>query len=141
MQTTTVPQLPEKGSVITARPWQDGQRQAKAVRGLVVQHVHTENPTDAYIVVWFPALGAPAVGDPDTTPTVQAILPREIDTVATLDQLPATWVITTERTARHTRRTGGYDIGLAAGVPLERLARTYRAARNQRRQARTHTPT
>ncbi|MGI5133208.1 DUF6409 family protein [Pseudonocardia sp. CA-107938] len=128
--TNTDATLPAAGSVITARPWTSGRRHAAAQRRIVLR---TDQLGGAAAIVWFPTLGAPQVGTP--APSVQAIYPAEIETVAILDDVPASWVIAAERTARLTRRTGGLSIGAGAGFPLESAARRRRAERNQRRHA------
>lgn len=129
--TETIPQLPELGSVIMAKPWKAGTRHDKATRGLVLAHIN-EGTANAYIVVWFPKLGAPQVG---SSQSVHGVMPKEIEHTTTLDQQAPTWLIKSERAARHARANGGYDIGNAAGLPLEAVAKEQRRIKNERYKA------
>lgn len=126
------PTVPEVGTVITTKPWAAGRQHEQPLCGLVLaRHFPPDGP---YVLVWFPTLGAPALGNPART--VQAIWAHEIHSPCPLAQMPATWVIAAERAARRTRAGGGYDIGSGAGRPLARAARNHR---DQRARARAHT--
>lgn len=130
-------QLPEVGSIITARPHVRGKRWLKPIRGLVVKLV--DNGREPMVAVWFPVLGEPSTRW--ETQSVHGIFRAEIETCGELKDAPATWVIDAERCARRQRKAGygrdSYVISNAAGMALERAAKALRAERAARRRANT----
>lgn len=98
----------------------------QAMHGLVVRR-NNVGTVNAFIVAWFPGMGAPKIGE-----TINGVMPHEIERVQDLAEIPATWTIRAELLARRTRAAAGYDIAGPARYELEAMAWAHRAARVER---------